>query len=114
MELVSSVPVGGSAKTGAASMYRAVTAEHTSRTPTLVCTSETAAVSVLIMVRSWARAEEMDCRDACWVPGAAAVGNSFSGRGRVGNGPMPQLCHEFGDNPSPEGLSAAWLCTHGG
>lgn len=55
--IVSRVPVGGSAKMGTATVTRRVTAGCTSRTPTLACTSETAVVSVPIMVFSWARVE---------------------------------------------------------
>lgn len=73
--LISGIPAGGGPRTETATVSRRATTGCTSRTPTLAWTSEAAVDNVVPMEWSWATAEYINCRDACWMLYPSATGS---------------------------------------
>lgn len=63
--LTSGIPVGGNASVGAVAVPGVVTTGCSCRAPTHAWMPQSAMVNAPAMLCSWARAEKIDCRDAC-------------------------------------------------
>lgn len=102
--LRSGIPVGGSSRTGAATVLWGATTCHTSRTPTLAWTSETSVVKVPTIAYSWWKQQSQQLV----LPGCGGVGNAsmLQFRCEFGDGPSPQFCHALNPRRGAEARSS--------